>query len=58
MTFGVYVSFFLEENHLPGGTPLRYAFVGGLSVGIALAVCPLANLLIKHFGFRVPVLLG
>lgn len=58
MTFGVYSSFLLQQNHFVGGTPLRYSFVGGLSVGACLAAAPLGKILIKRFGFRVPILLG
>lgn len=57
-TYGVYQSFYLQNNYFTGGSPLRYAFVGGLSVGTAFILAPIANYLSKRFTFRVPMLLG
>ncbi|KJR82448.1 MFS transporter (Mch2) [Sporothrix schenckii 1099-18] len=57
-TFGVYVSFLIEHDYIPGGTPLRYGFVGGLSIAGALLSAPLMHFLINKFGFRVPFVLG
>lgn len=57
-SYGVYNSFYVENNYFAGGTPLRYAFVGGLSSGVAFAVAPLANFLAKRFHFRVPMIVG
>lgn len=57
-TYGVYVSFLIEHDYIPGGTPLRYAFVGGLSIAVALLSAPLINFLINQFGFRVPFVIG
>lgn len=57
-TYGVYVSFLIEHDYIPGGTPLRYGFVGGLSISVALLSAPLINVLINQFGFRVPFVAG
>jgi hypothetical protein len=54
----VYQSFYLANDYFTGGSPLRYAFVGGLSVGTAFIVAPLANYLSKRFTFRFPMLIG
>lgn len=56
--YGVYQSFYLQNNYFTGGSPLRYAFVGGLSVGTAFILAPIANYLSKRFTFRVPMLMG
>jgi hypothetical protein len=57
-TYGVFISYYLEHQYFNGGTQLRYAFVGGLSVAFGLLSAPLANYLSKHFGFKVPMLTG
>lgn len=57
-TYGVYSSYYLAHNHFEGGSPFRYAWVGGLSAAIALAVSPLANYLSRTFTFRAPLILG
>jgi len=57
-TYGVYVSFLIQHDYIPGGTPLRYGFVGGLSIAVALLSAPLVNFLINKFGFRVPFIIG
>ena len=57
-TYGVYSSYYLENNYFEGGTTLRYAWVGGLSVAVALGCAPLANLLSRRFGFRIPMMIG
>ncbi|KAH8900509.1 MFS general substrate transporter [Thozetella sp. PMI_491] len=50
-TYGVYTSFYTSHSYFLGGTVLRYAFVGGLSVGIALLCAPLSSYLAKS-GFK------
>lgn len=56
--YGVYQSFYIANNYFSGGTPLRYAFVGGLSIGMALIMAPVSNYLVKRFHFRVPFIIG
>ena len=56
--YGVYNSFYVENNYFDGGSPLRYAFVGGLSVGMAFVCAPIANFLMKSYGFRCPLIIG
>ncbi|KAM0752973.1 UM00103-like protein [Meredithblackwellia eburnea MCA 4105] len=57
-TYGVYSSFYLSHSYFPGGTPLRYAFVGGASVATAVVIAPFSNFLSKRYGFRLPLLIG
>ena len=57
-SFGVYLAHFEANSTFPGATPLKYSFVGSLSVAIALLCAPLANILTKRFGHRVPMLVG
>lgn len=57
-TYGVYASFYLQNNHFSGGSTFRYAWVGGLSVAFALFCAPLANWLLRRIDFRGVMLLG
>ncbi|KAM0746000.1 UM00103-like protein [Meredithblackwellia eburnea MCA 4105] len=57
-TYGVYSSFYLQHSYFHGGSTMRYAYVGGLSVSTAVALAPLSNYLNKSYGFRVPLILG
>lgn len=57
-TYGVYMSYYINDNYFQGGTQLRYAFVGGLSVAFGLLSAPAANYLSKRFGIKAPMLIG
>lgn len=65
-SYAVYLSHFTqsgggggsEGSLFRGTTTLQYTFVGGISVGMALAMSPFATLLNNKFGYRVPMLLG
>lgn len=59
-SYAVYLSCFTAPgtDYFPGTTTLQYSFVGGVSVGMALCVSPLANVLTGAFGYRVPMMLG
>uniref|UniRef100_A0A8H7NE26 Major facilitator superfamily (MFS) profile domain-containing protein n=1 Tax=Bionectria ochroleuca TaxID=29856 RepID=A0A8H7NE26_BIOOC len=39
-SYGVYIAYYLEHNYFDGATYMTYAFVGGLSVGIAWFCAP------------------
>lgn len=57
-SFGVYLSHFEAQTTFPGTTPLMYSLVGSLSVAVALLCAPLANVMTKSFGHRVPMFTG
>jgi hypothetical protein len=54
----VYLAHFEDNSTFPGATPLKYSLVGSLSVAVALLCAPLANILTKRFGHRLPMLIG
>ena len=56
-TYGVFQAYYIEHNYYSASV-LDYAWVGGLSVAIALAVAPLSNLLIQKTHFKVPMAIG
>ncbi|KAK7229288.1 hypothetical protein V2G26_001458 [Clonostachys chloroleuca] len=57
-SYGVYIAYYLEHNYFDGATYMTYAFVGGLSVGIAWFCAPGINYLVKKFGLRIPLFVG
>lgn len=58
-TFGVYFSYYLQHDYFPGATPMKYAYVGGLSVASCMLVAPFVNLLWRSSGwFKTPLYLG
>ncbi|EJU01995.1 UM00103-like protein [Dacryopinax primogenitus] len=57
-SFGVFLSFYRENNYFPGTTDIQYAFVGGVIVAVALVISPLSNYLGNRFGFRAPMIGG
>lgn len=57
-SYGVFLAYFLANNIFPGATYLDFAFVGGLSISIALLVSPLATTTTRLFGTRTSLLIG
>ncbi|KAI1868649.1 uncharacterized protein JN550_006224 [Neoarthrinium moseri] len=59
-SFAVFLAYYLRNNTFEGATTLGFAFVGGVSVGFALLVSPIATILAGHkrFGTRKTIFLG
>lgn len=57
-SYGVFLSYYLSHDYFPNTGPLTYAFIGGLSISIALLIAPLATSCIHHFGTRTTLYLG
>ncbi|KZT52082.1 MFS general substrate transporter [Calocera cornea HHB12733] len=57
-SFGVFLSFYRQNDYFPGTSDIQYAFVGGAIVAIALVISPLSNYLGNRFGFRLPMIVG
>lgn len=55
---GVFLAFYLDNDYYPGAGPLDFAFVGGLSISMALFVSPVATSTTRLFGTRVTLLIG
>ncbi|KZT32840.1 MFS general substrate transporter [Sistotremastrum suecicum HHB10207 ss-3] len=56
--FGVFLSFYRKVDFFPGATDTQYAFIGGLSISLALFSAPLSNYLTRRFGFKTPMCIG
>ncbi|KAF1984711.1 putative MFS transporter [Aulographum hederae CBS 113979] len=57
-SYGVFLAYYLANDTFPGSTRLDYAFVGGLSISMALLVSPIATSTTRLFGTRTTLLLG
>ena len=56
-SYGVYLSWYIDNDHFPGASALDYTFVGGVNFAAAMLEAPIVNLLIKRFGTN-KVMLG
>ncbi|KAH6678425.1 MFS transporter-like protein [Halenospora varia] len=57
-SYGVFLAHYLQYNTFPGATALEYAFIGGLSISMALIVSPLATICMRVYGTRVTLFIG
>ncbi|USW48183.1 Putative major facilitator superfamily, MFS transporter superfamily [Septoria linicola] len=57
-SYGVFLAHYLATNTFPGGTYLQYAFVGSLSISMAMLISPAATLSTRFFGTKVTLFIG
>jgi MFS family permease len=57
-SYGVFLSYYLSHDYFPNTGPLTYAFIGGLSISMALLIAPIATRCIHHFGTRTTLYIG
>ncbi|PBP22552.1 hypothetical protein BUE80_DR006533 [Diplocarpon rosae] len=57
-SYGVFLAHYLSFNTFPGATSLEYAFVGGLSISLALVVAPVATVCVGRFGTQFTLSIG
>ncbi|KAJ4424782.1 hypothetical protein N0V82_000501 [Gnomoniopsis sp. IMI 355080] len=56
--YAVFLAYYLNSDTFPGASPIDFAFVGGLSISIALLFAPLATVVIRKFGTRTCLQIG
>ncbi|CAK7231140.1 hypothetical protein SBRCBS47491_007831 [Sporothrix bragantina] len=56
--YAVFLAYYLNNNIFPDSSPIAYAFVGGLSISIALLVSPLSTISVGRLGTRITLLIG
>jgi len=56
--FGIFLSFYLNNNVFPNATPTDYALIGGLVIALTLALIPYSTLLLMKFGYRITASIG
>jgi len=57
-SYGVFLAHYLSKNTFPGATALDYAFVGGLSISMALMISPIATICARKFGTQISLSIG
>ncbi|KAI4108011.1 MAG: hypothetical protein L6R37_001293 [Teloschistes peruensis] len=57
-SYGVFLAYYLQNNYYPGASALEFAFVGGLSISLALVLSPVATLTTRLYGTNVTLLIG
>ncbi|KAK0656417.1 major facilitator superfamily domain-containing protein [Cercophora newfieldiana] len=57
-SYSVFLAYYLRSGTLNGSSPLAFAFVGGLSISMALLVSPLATMCIGRFGTKTTLRIG
>ncbi|PMD38794.1 major facilitator superfamily protein [Hyaloscypha variabilis F] len=57
-SYGVYLSYYLQNNVFPDGTSFDFALTGGLNFSMAMIVSPLATALTRRSGVHLPMALG
>ncbi|KAF9888174.1 hypothetical protein FE257_009169 [Aspergillus nanangensis] len=56
--YAVFLAYYLKHNTFPGSTPLKYAFVGSLSLTCLLLVSPIATIAVQKVGIRPTMFCG
>ncbi|KAL9600113.1 MAG: hypothetical protein Q9219_003369 [cf. Caloplaca sp. 3 TL-2023] len=57
-SYGVFLAFYLGNDYYPGASALDFAFVGGLSISMALLISPIATTTTRLYGTNVTLLIG
>lgn len=57
-TYAVFLAYYLSHDYFPNTSPLAYAFIGGLSISMAMLVAPLATKCTSLFGTKVTLHIG
>ncbi|KAB8339258.1 hypothetical protein FH972_022191 [Carpinus fangiana] len=57
-SYGVFLAYYLSHNTFPGASYLDFAFVGGLSISMALLIAPIATNTTRIFSTRTTLLIG
>lgn len=57
-TYAVFLAYYLKNEVFEGATHLDYAFVGSLSIGVALLISPIATIMVREIGTKPTMLCG
>ncbi|KAF2094577.1 MFS general substrate transporter [Rhizodiscina lignyota] len=57
-SYSVFLAHYLATNTFPGASRLDFAFIGGLSIGTAMVVSPVATASVRRFGTNMTLLIG
>jgi len=57
-TYAVFLGYYLTHDYFPNTSALAYAFIGGLSISMAMLIAPLATKCTSTFGTKVTLHVG
>lgn len=57
-TYAVFLAYYLSHDYFPNTSALAFAFIGGLSISMAMLVAPLATKCISKFGTKITLHIG
>jgi MFS family permease len=57
-SYGVYLSYYLQNNIFPDATDFDFALIGGLNFSMAMIISPLATALTRRYGVHLPMAFG
>lgn len=57
-SFGVYLNYYINHDVFSGASNINYAFVGGLSISMAMILAPVMTWAVGRYGFRAVYLQG
>ncbi|KAK5090134.1 hypothetical protein LTR05_000303 [Lithohypha guttulata] len=57
-TYAVFLAYYLSHDYFPNTSALAYAFIGGLSISLAMFVAPVATKVTKTYGTKVTLHIG
>ncbi|KAF2209276.1 hypothetical protein CERZMDRAFT_100481 [Cercospora zeae-maydis SCOH1-5] len=57
-SYGVFLAHYLANDTFAGATYLQYAFVGSLSISLAMLVSPVATMSVQSFGTKTTLFTG
>lgn len=56
--FGIFLSFYLNNDVFPGATPTDYALIGGIVIFLTLALIPYSAVILMKFGYKTTATIG
>ncbi|GKZ59417.1 hypothetical protein AnigIFM49718_005295 [Aspergillus niger] len=57
-SYGVFLSYYMDNNIYPGTSSLAYAFIGGVAIGCAYLMAPVTVFLIRRYGTHTTIISG
>ena len=57
-SFGVFLAYYLDNDVFTGGTPIKYAFIGGLNFSVAMLMAPVATYTCRRWHFKLTLGVG
>lgn len=57
-SYGVFLAYYLSHDTFHGASTLDFAFVGGLSIAMALLISPVATIAVRILGTRTTLFIG